>query len=222
MVSTAVLVCRCMHHAVCSPTFWYDPQAHADEGWLRGALVSFLHLHPSATELSAPWAWVHDQQQERSWLLRGTEAPGELCPCGATTAERMLWEPQWCKNSWLWQPSCHTESSLCIGVARAPVVVRSNLAILSSRVTLPHLGPGGTVKGACLTCVFITGRSCCSDIGLRAEGHMLVGNVFILVAQTLLQVKLYIQILAVSRTYVAASVRSYPSFLKLSFVCLEP
>lgn len=133
MVSTAVLVCRCMHHAVCSPTFWYDPQAHADEGWLRGALVSFLHLHPSATELSAPWAWVHDQQQERSWLLRGTEAPGELCPCGATTTERMLWEPQWCKNSWLWQPSCHTESSLCIGVARAPVVVRSNLAILSSR-----------------------------------------------------------------------------------------
>lgn len=51
---------------------------------------------------------------------------------------------------------------------------------------------------------------------------MLVGNVFILVAQTLLQVKLYIQILAVSRTYVATSVRSYPSFLKLSFVCLEP
>lgn len=156
-----------------------------------GALVSFLHLHLTTTELSAPWAWVHDQQQKQSWLLgRRTEAHGELCPCGATTAERMLWEPQWCKNTWLWQPRCHAQSSWCIGVVRAPVVVHSNLVILSSRVTLPHPGPGQTVKGACLICVFSRGRSCCSDAGLRAERHMLVGNILTLVASTLLQVKL--------------------------------
>lgn len=148
-----------------------------------------------------------------SWLLgRRTEAPGELCPCRATTAERMLWEPQWCRNTWLWQPCCHAQSSRCIGVARAPAVVLSNLVFLSSRVTLPHLGLGETVKGACLIHVFSRGRSCCSDIGLGAEWHMLVGNIFILVASTLLQVKLLCSDPCCKLNF-AVSVRSYPTFL---------